>query len=124
MEQVQHELLENPVKVYNFQVEDYHTYYVSSDGVLVHNKCGNDFKKNTPEKIADYLDTSVNDFHRSIKPKILTEMRNELTKGQLAKVGRNPDILLRTADGAVKVASTVTKGVGYVLQKTIWAMIS
>lgn len=39
VEWVQHELLENPVKVYNFQVEDYHTYYVAS-GVLVHNKCG------------------------------------------------------------------------------------
>ena len=38
VEKVQHELLENPVKVYNFQVEDYHTYYVAS-GVLVHNKC-------------------------------------------------------------------------------------
>ena len=38
VEKVQHELLERPVRVYNFQVEDYHTYYVAS-GVLVHNKC-------------------------------------------------------------------------------------
>ena len=38
VEKVQHELLESPVKVYNFQVEDYHTYYVAS-GVLVHNSC-------------------------------------------------------------------------------------
>ena len=30
VEKVQHELLERPVKVYNFQVEDYHTYYVAS----------------------------------------------------------------------------------------------
>ena len=40
VEKVQHELLERPVKVYNFQVEDYHTYYVAS-GVLVHNSCYN-----------------------------------------------------------------------------------
>ena len=39
VEKVQHELLESPVKVYNFQVEDYHTYYVSDNGVLVHNRC-------------------------------------------------------------------------------------
>ena len=39
VEKVQHELLESPVKVYNFQVEDYHTYYVSDAGVLVHNEC-------------------------------------------------------------------------------------
>ncbi len=39
VERVQHEFLESPVTVYNFQVEDYHTYYVAS-GVLVHNECG------------------------------------------------------------------------------------
>lgn len=38
VEKIQHELLESPVKVYNFQVEDYHTYYVGS-GVSVHNTC-------------------------------------------------------------------------------------
>ena len=32
--------LEAPVKVYNFNVEDYHTYYVSEYGILVHNVCG------------------------------------------------------------------------------------
>ena len=45
VERVQHELLETPISVYNFEVEDYHTYYVAADadseesGVLVHNKC-------------------------------------------------------------------------------------
>ena len=31
--------LEEPVTVYNFEVEDYHTYYVSEQKVLVHNMC-------------------------------------------------------------------------------------
>ena len=55
VEQIQHELLESPIKVYNFEVEDYHTYYVSANAdsdefVLVHNRCGykplrqNDYK--------------------------------------------------------------------------------
>ena len=35
------EELENPVKVYNFEVEDWHTYYVSEYGVLVHNTGSN-----------------------------------------------------------------------------------
>ena len=39
VEKVQHEILETPVTVYNFQVEDYHTYYVADAGVLVHNNC-------------------------------------------------------------------------------------
>jgi len=40
VEQVQHEILESPVTVYNFEVEDFHTYYVSEISVLVHNMCG------------------------------------------------------------------------------------
>ena len=31
------ELTEKPVTVYNFQVEDFHTYHVSEFGLLVHN---------------------------------------------------------------------------------------
>lgn len=40
VEKVQHEILEKPVTVYNFEVEDFHTYYVGSCSVLVHNVCG------------------------------------------------------------------------------------
>ena len=39
VEKVQHEILEVPATVYNFHVEDYHTYYVAEQGVLVHNMC-------------------------------------------------------------------------------------
>ncbi|MBQ8043955.1 MAG: hypothetical protein IJ272_07405, partial [Clostridia bacterium] len=39
VEKIQHEILENPIKVYNFEVEDFHTYYVSDIDVLVHNMC-------------------------------------------------------------------------------------
>ncbi|WP_418804835.1 polymorphic toxin-type HINT domain-containing protein [Phascolarctobacterium sp.] len=34
VEWVQHELLESPVSVFNFQVADYHTYYVSNMDIL------------------------------------------------------------------------------------------
>ncbi len=49
VEKVQHEILEAPVAVYNFQVEDYHTYYVADAGVLVHNDCS---KRRTPDQQA------------------------------------------------------------------------
>ena len=39
VEQVQHELLESPVATYNFEVQDFHTYYVGETAVLVHNVC-------------------------------------------------------------------------------------
>lgn len=34
------EYLSIPVTVYNFEVEDYHTYYVGEAGIYVHNMCG------------------------------------------------------------------------------------
>ena len=40
VEDVTIEHLDGPVKVYNFEVEDWHTYYVTEQGVLVHNDCG------------------------------------------------------------------------------------
>ena len=57
VEKVQHEILEAPVTVYNFHVEDYHTYYVTEVGILVHNVCkaekhhflSNKNKKYTPQ---------------------------------------------------------------------------
>ncbi len=46
LEFVQHEILESPVKVYNFEVEDWHTYFVGIDSVWVHNVCGKAPKAN------------------------------------------------------------------------------
>ena len=41
VEEVAIEYLQAPVKVYNFEVEDFHTYYVGENSILVHNKgCG------------------------------------------------------------------------------------
>ena len=44
VEQVQHELLESPETTYNFEVDEYHTYYVGNESVLVHNKCGDVYR--------------------------------------------------------------------------------
>ena len=38
IENIYFEIVESPETVYNFQVEDYHTYHVGNIGVLVHNK--------------------------------------------------------------------------------------
>jgi RHS repeat-associated protein len=49
VEKVQHELLEDPVTVYNFQVQDYHTYYVSQMCILVHNTCSASSSQSLPQ---------------------------------------------------------------------------
>ena len=42
--------LSEPVKVYNFEVEDFHTYYVSEQKVLVHNTCAMTAKNSTSKQ--------------------------------------------------------------------------
>ena len=73
VEKIQHDILENPVKVYNFEVEDFHTYYISGSKILVHNSCGqngeyqkasyhnkgNSLKSAAPINGQDALDNSV-----------------------------------------------------------------
>ena len=47
VEGVQIENLDEAVKVYNLEIEDSHTYYVSADEVLVHNGCENEIVEAT-----------------------------------------------------------------------------
>ena len=50
VEMIQHEILESPITVYNFEVEDFHTYYVGASNILVHNMCA---KKSDIKQIED-----------------------------------------------------------------------
>ena len=52
---VETETLDELVKVYSLEIEDSHTYYVSVDGVLVHNACEwNKGSFDTPEESLEY----------------------------------------------------------------------
>ena len=73
LEKIEHEILESPVKVFNFEVEEYHTYYVGSASfVLVHNSCAHKSSswrsqkaeywrthQNTPSNLYELSDTNV-----------------------------------------------------------------
>jgi hypothetical protein len=52
IEQVQHEILESPETVYNFEVAGLRTYYVSGSSVLVHNNCSKKAPMQERKKIA------------------------------------------------------------------------
>jgi hypothetical protein len=43
VEWIEYETLPAPVPVYNLEVADWHTYYVSGESVLVHNRCDMNF---------------------------------------------------------------------------------
>ena len=68
IERIQHEILEAPISVYNFEVEDFHTYYVGNAKVLVHNRCDT-YNLNGLKKIKYLVDRGWND--KMIKEAIL-----------------------------------------------------
>ena len=94
VEQVQHELLESPETTYNFEVEDFHTYYVGEEPVLVHNECTPSNSKNySPEAIADKYNITVEQYHKQVKPEILRQ-----APPKTHVVGNNPNIMLNKVE--------------------------
>jgi len=90
LEQVQHEILEVPVPVYNFEVEGYHTYYVGDTEVLVHNKCGGKFDENQ-SALLELAKENKNGVTRS-DAKILVDWANEYgisNHGPQVHIGRS-----------------------------------
>ena len=61
VEWVQHEILESPIKVYNFEVQDFLTYFVGENRVFVHNGCGGRLgKEETRTQNREIADTLEN----------------------------------------------------------------
>ena len=87
VEQVQHELLESPETTYNFEVEDYHTYYVGEKSVLVHNMC-----KGTND---DFLPLANNKEATQVAQKMGYSPTKEISNGQKVFVNKNAPKPLR-----------------------------
>ena len=51
VEMIQYEVLESSIIVYNFEVEDFHTYYVGNSSILVHNDC----RPTSPVKVSNNI---------------------------------------------------------------------
>ena len=82
VEKVQHKILETPVTVYNFQVEDYHTYYVAEVGVLVHNRCGDEPWLSVRESTSAYNTTKgLPSAQYESYEKVLTQLASGDTTG-------------------------------------------
>ena len=89
---------------YNFEVEDYHTYYVGKNSVLVHNAGCGKYKVYKPDEIAKKYNVTTNDFHRKVKPTITNKAKPNF------KVNSNPDIML---DRAHNIAYQGANGKGF-----------
>ena len=105
VEAVRLEKLAEPITVYNFEVEDFHTYFVGISCVLVHNTCNkSQAKKVNPQEIEDNYGLKKDMFHRVIKPRLLK------TVPPNSNIGHNPDIMM---DRAGNIAYQPAKGRGF-----------
>lgn len=136
--------LDEAVKVYNLEIEEYHTYYVSGREVLVHNVCNNgtgvegdinspsecnisskQFGKKWGKHKTDYPDLSMNEYKNLIDDvfkspdKIIQDVQNNeflyLKENNLLRVTNNGEFIsLYPGAESGKVLSAIEKG------GTIW----
>ena len=112
VEKVSIEHLITAVKVYNFEVEDFHTYFVGDNSVLVHNKgCG--FKRYSDSQLAKIVKGK---FHGpgGAKNAILKDVPKDILK----RVGHNPDIAI-SRDGVIQLVSQAHKGLSVITDLNI-----
>ena len=105
VEGIRIEELREPVKVYNFEVEEYHTYYVGAAEVLVHNdNCGqgtggtDDVVKEVPKTKPNQVHHYVSDKNKTytsqfddIAKKYNLDLDNMWNKELLPHQGRHPN---------------------------------
>ena len=86
VETVKIEELANPETTYNFEVADFHTYFVGEQSVCVHNVgCGGTNAPNSPEKVkASYIKQNKIDAH-ALKKEILGNKSKDIAKFDIFK---------------------------------------
>ena len=138
IESTEHEILDVPVKVYNFEVEELHNYYVGTQGILVHNKCasgnaGGKLTKTSYGKSSGKQKTGPKPQGTGAHNLKIEEIASQITDGEVIAGGgricdnpeaiwqtpnglkktRRPDILVKKADGSlygINVGKTTAKG--------------
>ena len=105
VEKIQHEILENSVTVYNFEVEDFHTYYVGDSSLLVHNVCKNPGRTGKQARLKEL----VND------DKLSSALKGEI-KRDMNAIARGQRTTIRVPQGynlSHRIGFSANKGYGY-----------
>ncbi|WP_418789061.1 polymorphic toxin-type HINT domain-containing protein [Paenibacillus lutimineralis] len=90
--------------VYNFEVAEFNSYFVSNLEIWVHN-CATNFKNYSAKEMERKFKLKKGEFHQ-IKQDIIKDLMNKQSpyKNQMKKVGSNPDIHL-SSDGTIRIMS-------------------
>ena len=101
LESLEIELTSNPTTVYNFQVEDFHTYYVGENCVWVHNaECGGSYEKvrklNKEDNLGKQRREQSDAHHMPANDSYPDDVKN--TVGTYDKKVNGPSISMKSSD--------------------------
>lgn len=105
VEKIQHEILEVPVTVYNFEVEDFHTYYVGDSSILVHNVCKNPGRTGKQARLKELANDD----------KLSSALRGEI-KRDMNEIARGRRNIIRVPQGynlSHRIGFSANKGYSY-----------
>ncbi len=86
------EEIDIPETTYNLEVQDYHTYYVGNEGILVHNACATDAIDNVTKQNHHYLSNKHSKFTQkfeNITSKYGLDLNGSWNIEKLPHVGRH-----------------------------------
>ena len=106
------EQLQCAIPVYNFTVEDYHTYFVGTNNVLVHNICGSESVSNGLPTNEGY--SSFNKLKKAIgSPGEGKHWHHIVEQSQIKKSGFSSELINNTDNIFALDAATHAKVTGY-----------
>ena len=106
IEEIQVEQLSKPETTYNFEVEDFHTYYVTDSKVLVHNKCAIDNPLDEAMEVYNEFDVD----NAYVKPKHLSSTGGNGAKF-IAGTKSEAEAVLKPAMKEGKIVKTAYNGI-------------
>ena len=130
IEAVHHEKLAKPIQVYNFEVDDFHTYYVGPACVLVHNACKpTDIGKAGERKAGIPGDKTKFDIHERVripdytnaKRRFIAEVKNVRYQSNTLQLRDFADIAMKKSYRKILVVRKTTR-VANTIYKAGWTV--
>jgi hypothetical protein len=112
VKEVRFEYLDTPIKVYNFEVEDWHTYFVSEQDVFVHNSCKGKGNSRTSSKYEDITSKRSRYTNKSTDVTKVEFEKNLLENGWTKSISKDGKTIILEKDGAKYVLRDFSKSTG------------
>lgn len=112
IESIEVESLDCPEPTYNLEVEDYHTYYVGNNEVLVHNKCGGLGKKSNVDNVIDETVNGQGNMTSqfTLSPEEALEAGEKFLGSNYSEIGKAGSGVFRSGNKIFRIDNSSLKG--------------